>query len=125
MGTDARIAAVTTLASAMRSTTENVRAMCKLDPTCDYSALAQHVTIGGRNAYITYGWLGAGYALGADEIDVWVDYSGFTASVPTGEIALFTLDGSPNPANCSVKYDAPFWRGPTGLVVITATTSGC
>ena len=125
MATDARTAAITTLAGTLRSITENMRAVCRLNAACDYNNPAQALTVNGSPAHFCYGWLCSGSGLDPGQIDGWVNYAGFTASVTSVTTTLFTLDGSPDPAHCSVSYDNPFSRGPTAPVLIVRTISGC
>jgi MSHA pilin protein MshA len=125
LGADARVAVVNTMASTLRSTTESVRAMCKVNADCDYGVQLQNVVVGGSTATLCYGWLCSGTFLAPTQLDGWINYAGFTASVPTATATLFTLDGAPDPANCSASYDNPYYRGPAAPVVITTITSGC
>jgi len=125
LGTDARIASVKALAGTLQSTALNVRAICKINPACDYTLNYQLLTLGGRQADLNYGWLDSGDTLGGNEIDGWIDYSGFTASLPQTSYTLFSLDGAPDPATCSVSYADAYYRGPTLGILITTNTAGC
>lgn len=124
---NARMAAVAHLAGVLRSTSENTRVLCMTDPACDYSSPFQYVTIGGNSALLNYGWLNAGDPppYRDSEIRSWVTATGFTVTDPTDAYSLFTLDGSPDPANCSVTYTVAFYRGPVLGIDIATQTSGC
>ena len=124
LGQDARIASIKTLAATLRATAENVRVMCKTNPECDYDNQLQHLMIGGKMADLNYGWLDSGDDLGRWEIDAWVTYAGFSASLPAGDNTLFTLDGAPDPANCSVDYHDAYLR-PSHAIDIVLATAGC
>ena len=118
---------VDTLAALLTNAANNVYAACGTTAGCSYASYGQRVSINGKSALLNYGWLDAGDALGADQIDSWVDYSGFTAWLIDAGHTRFTLNGARDPANCSVTYADAFYRGLANLkgVEITKVTSGC
>jgi prepilin-type N-terminal cleavage/methylation domain-containing protein len=123
-GSAARVASLNTLAGVLRGTAANVRALCKTDPSCDYGNSSQIVTIGGKSAWLNYGWLDSGDRLDVDQIDAWIIHAGFTASLPAPSRTLFTLDGAPDPANCSVTYWDAYYSSNQSVDIVPAT-SGC
>lgn len=118
----ARVASVHALAGAIRSTSENVRVMCKLDTACDDALVQQWITLGGKPAWLSYGYLEAGDNLNDNQIDAWIPYSGFTATLASHFETNFTLDGAPDPSRCLVSYgQAIAGSAPT----IATIVSGC
>ena len=124
LGRDARLASLRAMNGALWTATSTVHTACGLIVGCDYGLIVQSVTIGGRPAEIDYGWLNAGDSLGAGQIDSWVDVSGFTAVLTDALHTTFTLDGAPDPANCSVTYEEASFN-PAKVPTITSKTSGC
>ena len=124
LGRDARVAAVHTLVGALWTAANNVHALCAVTPQCDVGAANQvSVPMGGTYASLNYGWPNAGDTIGNQQIDVWVNYSGFSVSLPNGD-TRFALDGAPDPANCAVVYAEATFQ-PLRAPVIDALTSGC
>jgi MSHA pilin protein MshA len=118
LGRDARVAAVTSMAGTLSSMAVAFHALCKLDPSCDYTASWQpSVLLGGTSYGAVFGWPNAGGNHPNQEIDALIDYAGFsvvTAGAATYD-TTFTLDESPNPGTCSVTYTTPYQLG-SGVV---------
>ena len=128
MQTDARVAAIQGLHGAIQSTASLAKAKCMTTSSCTtgttYSAdSGNRATIDGAEYRFHYGNVTAWPISGAD-ISTLVDLSGFTVQPYVGSSyqRVFTLDGSPTPANCSVTYTVP---RSGGSFQVTSTTTGC
>lgn len=113
--TAARTGAVEQLEGALRTTVTQVRA-ATLAKGLD--AGAQSIEVGGLTVLLSEGWPSPA---GTN----WLPATGFSETyvTPNGWPArLYTLDGAPDPANCSVLYD---FRNVEPGPIITRTTSGC
>jgi MSHA pilin protein MshA len=124
MSRDARLAALSGVTAAIWGAANNVHAMCAMKPPCDLGNYSQQVTLSGRPAGLNYGWPEAGDGLGAGQIDTWIDYSGFTASLPNSQQTMFSVDGSPDPANCAAIYWQAYDGTPRRVPLVTTRTSG-
>jgi MSHA pilin protein MshA len=123
---NARIAAVNSLAGALESAAALGYANCMTSAAtsgCSTQNPSWAGPINGQQYWLNYGWLDAGDALNAGQIDSQVDYTGFSVVlVSTAETLFFRAD-APNPANCSVAYYDAFFSPPKYHYVVT--TSGC
>ncbi len=130
MQTEARVAAVEGLRGAIASAAALGRSKCLVSSTtCNtgtsYSASSGNTTVIDGETYLYHrgnpiAWNVAGRRNIIDLIDI----SGFTVQTyHSGSYErVFTKDGAPTPANCSVTYEAPSGGG---NAIITADTSGC
>lgn len=111
--TDAREAAVTGMLGTVNGAAAIVNARSIINGT--NTLAASTVTVGGTTINIVYGYP----ATAAGGIDAALSsYSGFSFAA-----GVFSLDGSPTPANCSVTYVQPAAVG--GTPTITTTLTGC
>lgn len=92
--------------------------------TANYDAASGNTAVTEGNTYLFHrgnvnAWDASGYG-----ISTLVDLSGFTAQpyVNGSYTRVFSLDGAPTPANCSVTYLA---TPAGGSAVITMDDSGC
>jgi len=122
MGSDARAANVNTLAGTLRSTAEMIHMKCAVTANC----INQNgqITFDGKTYFLNFGWIDSGGALGTDQIDTAINYTGFTASLPDDHNTKFTADGAKDPSNCYVTYQDIFISA-IGNINIIAVTSGC
>lgn len=124
LGVEARVAAVTSLSGGIRSAANMAYAGCLING--DPSMQNQFgVSIGTTPTTVHYCWLDAGDGLNAGQIDSWVTYTGFTASLVDTTHTRFSLDGAPDPVNCSVTYEDAFNRGQALGMGLVQTTTGC
>ena len=126
MGTQARVAAVRTLAGALDSASYSARAACMAtaDSTgCNLGSAAWTGTINGSAYWLNYGWLDAGDVLGSSQIDAFVDFSGFRAYLVGPPSTRFVRDDAPSPDRCSVTYYDAYFTPPKYHYVIDV--SGC
>lgn len=120
---EARVAAVESLAGALRSTAYQVRALCMTTPGCPTGSASWQGTLGGRQYWLNYGWPDAGDELNGRQVDALVEYAGFRASIVGNPSVRFVRDDAPDPLRCSVQYfDA--WHTPPTMRVVTVT-DGC
>ena len=131
MQTEARIAAVEGLRGAVASAAALGRSKCLVSSsTCNtgtaYNAASGNTTvIDGETYRYHYGNPVAWNSGHPDNtiVDL-IDISGFTVQPYVGSSyeRVFTKDGAPTPANCSVTYGVPQTGG---NATVTADTSGC
>ena len=131
MQTEARIAAVEGLRGAVASAAALGRSKCLVSSsTCNtgtaYNAASGNTTVIDGETYLYHrgnpvAWPAGG---GRNNIIDLIDISGFTVQpyVSGSYKRVFTKDGAPTPASCSVTYEAPSGGG---NAVITSDTSGC
>ena len=128
MQTDARIASVAGLEGAVKSTANLAHSKCLVSSTCTNSAT--YSAGSGNTAEIegdTYTFhLGNITAWPVNNVDITnlIDLSGFTPQPYVGGSfeRVFTQDGAPTPANCSVTYEAP---SSGGSAIVTKDVTGC
>lgn len=115
MSTDARVADVNGMYAAIQSASAIAHAQALVKGA---TGATGSITMEGQTVNVVYGYP----ATAAGGIDVALSSSsGFTYNGATG---VFSLNGSPTPANCSVAYAQP--TGANLAPVISApTTSGC
>ena len=130
MQTEARVASVEGLRGAVASAAALGRSKCLVSSsTCNtstsYTATSGNTTVIDGETYLYHrgnpiAWNVSGYNNIVDLIDL----SGFTVEpyVSGSYERVFTKDGSPTPANCSVTYEVPSGGG---NAVVTSDTSGC
>lgn len=130
MQTEARVAAVEGLRGAVASAAALGRSKCLVSSTtCNtgtsYSAASGNTTVIDGDTYHYHmgnpvAWPQSGHNTIVDLVDL----SGFTVQPYVGGSyrRVFTKDGAPTPANCSVTYEAP---QAGGTAVVTVNTSGC
>jgi len=123
LGTDARIATLTSTEGAMRTAAELVNYKARLENKTDCSA-DPTVELAGQTITLRCGFPcphPSGIANAMDVSDELTWGSGNCAG-RLGNINL-TLDDAPDPANCRVRYAAA--RSSDGKPIIDVTTSGC
>lgn len=125
LGSIARVASLKSFQGTLITAAETVHAACPLYPPCDQANQGQYVSINGQLAVLNYGYPDAGDQLGTFQIDVFVNYEGFTASLVGDAVhTRFSADGAPDPAHCAVVYgDAYFTGGAPYTISIDST--GC
>ena len=130
MQTEARVAAVEGLRGAVASAAALGRSKCLVSSTtCNtgtaYNAASGNTTVIDGETYRYHRGNPIAWPNGTDNtiVDL-IDISGFTVqSYVSGSYRrVFTKDGAPTPANCSVTYEAP---QAGGTAVVTVNTSGC
>ncbi len=118
LGRDARIASLNALKGSLESAARLGRSKCQLSPTtCGgyWSSSSQNYIVqNGKTYYFSYYWPaawyddedGGGFYPGSGGITAWIDKTGFTKLpyVNSSGRAVYTKDGAPNPAKCSVTY---------------------
>ena len=130
MQTEARVAAVEGLRGAVASAAALGRSKCLVSTaTCNtgtgYGATSGNTTvIDGDTYHYNMGNPTAWTESGHSSIVELLDLSGFTVQTYVGGSfqRVFTKDGAPTPANCSVTYGSPSTAGPA---TISIDTSGC
>lgn len=124
LGTEARSAAVTSLAGTLRQTAEMVKAKC-LVKGCAASG-QESLTIDGVTRSV---W--RGYPIENTRGGVWwsindmVVLNGFTytsVETPYPGKAYFAMASAPDPSNCRVTY---IYEEASSPLTVTASTSGC
>ena len=123
IGTDARVAAVTSAKGAIATAANNAYVKCQIVNGCYVSGMG--LALAGPSGAVKS--LFHGFPTGQSRVALfgiteWVQLQGFSATeIPS--TTTFTLDGAPDPTNCSVLYQvaASFGATPT----VTTTTSGC
>lgn len=132
-GRDTRIASLAGLKGALESTANMAAAKCMTDTSCNPKLAGGSfpaTTINGQTIYFHYGYptgWGRFYVdNGVGSIQDLMTVSGYTylAHVPGSYQTKFTLDGSPDPANCAVIYQMTTSGAPPILTVSTLS-SGC
>lgn len=125
LGREARLASLKSLTGTLWTAANNVHLMCGLTPPCDYENYSQNnLIIDNRFASVDYGWPNAGDGLNNGQIDAWITYEGFTASLPLWSQTKFSKDDAPDPDNCAVVYEEATFH-PDRIPTITSSTSGC
>ena len=129
MQTDARIAAIEGLRGAISSASSLGHGKCLITSSCNAGAAYNatplpQATIDNQQVGFHYGNVKAWPQNGLADITAVLDLSGFTAVPYAGGSyqRVFTKDGAPTPANCSVTYRVPQTGG---SVIITLDDSGC
>jgi MSHA pilin protein MshA len=117
MQTEAREAAVGGLEGAVRGAVSIVHAAALLNGQTGATASGT-VTVEGGGTVDTIFSFPADATGGID--DALTTFSGFTYTAATG---VFSLDGAPTPATCSVTYAEP--SAANTLPTITVTVTGC
>jgi MSHA pilin protein MshA len=125
MARNARLAALSGMTGAVWGTANSIYAQCALTPPCDYGNYLQDIVFAGRHTAVNYGWPEAGDNIGVNNIDIWIDAAGFSVSVPTSDLTMFSLDGSPDPTNCAVVYRQAYDGTARRVPLVTSLTSGC
>lgn len=125
IGTEARTAKVTELASVLKSTSDIVYAKCLVDPSCDDNLNTSFTSFDNRPYRLNRGRPDSGNSLNVDQIDTMIVYDGFTASLETPSITRFSLDNAPDPARCYVDFYDVFPSGPARINRIETEVSGC
>lgn len=122
-GTSARVASVRTLDAAIRSQASFTHMQCLVTASCGSTAGFYSLPMGGRTWLIVNAYPEAGDAIGGDQIDSMITYSGFSVDLPDNLTTRFALQGAPTPLGCSVSYiqAAALGSAPT----ITTTVTGC
>jgi MSHA pilin protein MshA len=110
MEVQARIASIQSLAGSIRSSSSLAHAMWMA------SGSPATVNMDGSNVAITNG-----YPTRASLPNTLQDTSGFTYTAGTG---VFSRNGAPTPANCSVTYTAPAAAN-TAPTISVPVTAGC
>lgn len=130
IGTDARIASLKGLSSAIKSTAKMGYAKCLIQSTCNTSAVFNATpnpiaVINGEQVGFHRGYPKAWPHGGTLGIDGLIELSGFTAQpYEAGSFErLFTLDSSPTPETCSVLYKQPI--SDSGTLEINIDDTGC
>jgi MSHA pilin protein MshA len=113
LSSQARIASVNGLAGALNSSIALVHSLAAYNGQLT-QASGQTVTVEGQTIALVYG-----YPSTADIGKVLANYSGFTLNA-----GLFTKDGAPNTATCSVQYTQAA-DASTPAIVGVPTTTGC
>ncbi len=125
VSSNARVSAVNALAAAVRTTTFQWHGLCQLKrQECD-SANVWPNTLNTQGVAVQFSndFPDAGDNVNSKQIDILINYSDFTATLPDQYNTKFTLDGAPDPANCSVNYAQA--QLPGSSPVISEITSGC
>lgn len=133
LGTEARKASLEGLKSALISAANMANVKCQLDSSCNLLADGgsfPQTTINGQVIYFHYGYpTGWGRFFvddGVGGVGYLIDYSGFTYQPHVGGSFLteFTLNGSPDPSNCKVRYQmAASYTNP--ILTVSVVSSGC
>ncbi len=113
MQSDARIAAVNGASGAIKGAGAIAHAQALIK---GQTGATGSITMEGNTVSLVYGYP----ATAAGGIDNAVDVDGFTYTAATG---VFSLDGSPTPATCSVTYAEP--TGANLSPTYTVNTAGC
>jgi MSHA pilin protein MshA len=122
LGQSARVAAVQTMQGALWTAATNAHTACMLNSNCTED-VDRYIGLGGIATRTAGGYPDAGDAVNDGEIDVWVNTTGYSIVVIYPYTHKFTLDGAPDPANCSALYGQATSAGT--LPTITTLTSGC
>lgn len=125
LGSTARTASVTSMGGAVLTAATAVYAACLMTKPEAANNRNVYVQINNLSTNLHYCWPDAGDYLGVDEIDAWVNYQGFTASLPDSGHTRFELGDAPDPTNCSVTYGDVFNGGPTSVPTVVTVTTGC
>lgn len=122
---NARVAAVNALAAAVRTTTFQWHGLCQLArQECDTANVWPNtLNAQGMSVQFSNDFPDAGDNINSKQIDILINYSGFTAILPDQYNTTFTLDSAPDSANCSVNYAQA--QLPGSSPVISTITSGC
>lgn len=123
LGKDARIASVHAMEGTINTTVNNWAAICQIRSPCSTISGFYYLTFGGKTYLFQNGYPEAGDVIGGDQIDVLINYSGFTVSLPNNLKTMFSVSGAPDPTNCSVTYQQAASLGQAPIV--TTLTSGC
>ena len=116
LDSQARIAAVTSLAGSLQSASALAHAQYLASGTAPAT-----VTMDGQAIALTNGYPSQAAAGIQNAIQ---DLSGFTATV-AGTAVTFAKNGAPTPANCSVTYTASAALGSPAVITLPVTTTGC
>lgn len=135
LGKDARIAAVQSLAGAIRSTSTLVKSKCAAS-SCNFGLpywaagsspavgnVGNDAVINGVTYKLQYGYPWGNAASIGGGIPALVDMNGFTWVSGGHTTNVYTKDGAPTPATCSVSYTVP--NDANSLPVIETTVQGC
>ena len=120
---EARIASLQAFAARLEITASRVRAQCVAEGECPVDRTNARVTIDGRQARMSYGWLDAGDVLGDAQIDTWIDTQGWQPTLLDGPATQFSMVSAPFPKSCAVTYFDAASRG--GTIDVVLTTTGC
>ena len=128
LGSEARSAAVRSMAAAIQSTVTAVYAKCAVTPTCSTASGGMTFAVNGKTYWITYGYIDAGDVRGTTyrggvEIDMAVDYTGFTVTTPSAASTRFSRSDANDAAHCYVEYGDAWSHGK--MYTLTVDTSGC
>ena len=123
LGKDARIAKVNAMVGALRSAAAEGRSVCALASGCSTAANTRSFfSYQGKTFDFISGYPEAGDATN-QQIEAWIDSTGFTISRPHYLRTRFTLTDAADGTSCWVQYEqaATVEAGPT----ITMETSTC
>ena len=124
ISSDARVAKIKQLNSAIKSTALLIRSKCMVSSDCNISSRGSSAVWDGISYRLTYGWPDAGDELGNRQIDAMIEYDGFAASLVDGRNTRFTLQGAPDPTNCYVNYTDAYLSSDR-MYNLVQETSGC
>ena len=124
LGKDARIAKLTAMEGALRSTANLWHGVCQTHPgSCPVGSAL--FTYQGKTAWVVANYPDSGDVLNAGQIDSLVDTSGFTVTIEYPSITRFAITDAPTPATCSVTYcQVGYCSNPTAPAIVS-TTQGC
>ncbi len=128
LGNEARTASVNALAAALKSASNTWALVCRTQEAtfdCDTGDFPNILVYQGRNVGFANGYPEAGDALGTNQIDTLIDYSGFTASRPDQYNTKFSINSAPDSTNCFVNYKQAMKLPSLTAPAITTATSGC
>ncbi|MDO9238164.1 MAG: hypothetical protein Q7U28_19290 [Aquabacterium sp.] len=117
--TEARVAVVKTMESAVFTASRMAHMACAVRSTCSMSSGSSAVVASGSEIHLYRGYPQGGDVAGIENA---LDYSGFTAVRLDGR-TVFQKNGAPDAAACAVSYAQPSDDGASP--VIEALTTGC
>ncbi len=122
---DSRLAAISALASAVETATFQWNGICQLKrQACDIANVYPNtLNTQGLTVQFSNDFPDAGDNVNSKQIDILISHSGFSILLPDQYNTKFTLDGAPDPANCSVNYAQS--QLPSSVPVISTINSGC
>jgi MSHA pilin protein MshA len=125
LSSSASAAVVNSLAGSVREAAVTWRSVCMIQSAtnCNPTSGVHIISKSGLSIQIWNGWPDAGDNIGANEIDVAVQATGFTVSIASGQRTIWRLTAAQDPSTCYVQYTEALSAGAEPSV--TLDTSGC